>query len=305
MLIVMKVYTTYKHGTDWTINDLFLEMTHSLRDKYGANIYCNKDQRQNLEEFDYLLSDCEIAVYDENTDSLKAISYSETKTKLWDIFITRNNSKDILVVLHQDQWGFRSIDRDNLKFSLKRTTFYSYLPTLNMRYFYNKRRNLTYKEMDNKMFFRCTTGRGDEEALRKLCIITEQFNQLPMNEYLLKAIKYKVGLAISGVAELCHRDLDYMGIGLPLLRFEYVQDYNPDLIPNYHYISVDRENLPKDSNLDLHGGPEYVEKYIRRYKEVETDYKFLDFISKNAYNYYQENCTPENRVNLMLKKLEL
>lgn len=301
----MNVYLTYKHGNDWTINDLFLEMTHTLRDKYKANIYYNKDQRQNLKEFDYLLSDCEIAVYDENIDSLKAISYSESRTKLWDIFLTRNNSKDILVVLHQDQWGLRPINRDNLNFSLKRTTFYSFVPDLNMRYFYNKRKTLLYKEMNNEMFFRCTTGRNDVKALTELSIINEEFKSLPMNEYLLKAIKYKVGLAIPGVAELCHRDLDYMGIGLPVLRFEYAQDYNPNLIPNYHYISVDRENLPKDSYLDLQGGPEYVEKYIRRYNEVNEDYKFLDFISKNAYNYYQENCTPENRVNLMLKKLEL
>ena len=286
----MNVYLTSKHGNDWTINDLFLEMTHTLRDKYKANIYYNKEQRQNLKEFDYLLSDCEIAVYDENIDSLKAISYSESRTKLWNIFLTRNNSKDILVVLHQDQWGLRPINRDNLNFSLKRTTFYSFVPNLNMRYFYNKRRTLTYKEMNNEMFFRCTTGRSDVKALTELSIINEEFHPLPMHEYLLKAIQYKVGLAIPGVA---------------VLRFEYAQEYNPNLIPNYHYISVDRENLPKDSHLDLHGGPEYVEKYIRRYNEVNEDYKFLDFISKNAYKYYQKNCTPENRVNLMLKKLEL
>jgi len=270
----MNVYLTYKNGTDWTINDLMLEMTHILKDKYNANIFYNKDQQQKVKEFDYILPDCEIVTYDKNIDSLKAISYSENRTKLWNIFVTRNNPNDILVVLHQDQWGFRTIKLDNLNFTLKRTTFYSYIPSLNMRYFYNKRRTLDYENMNSKLFFRCTTGRGDEQALKDLSIIDEQYPLLPMHEYLLEAIEYKVGLAMPGHAELCHRDLDYMGIGLPVLRLEYAQEYSPNLIPNYHYISVDRGNLPKDSHLDLHGGPEYVEKYINRYMKEKMIISF-------------------------------
>ena len=301
----MNVYLSYKHGTDWTIHDLMLEMTHYLKDRYNANIFYEKDVQQTVSEFDYLLPDCEIIIYDKETDTLKAISYSERRTALWYIFEERNNKNDLFVVLHQDGWGLRGVNREKLNFKLKKTTFYSFLPYLNMRYYYNKRRTISYQDMDDRMFFRCTTGRGDEKALIEQGVINEMFPPLPMTEYLLKAINHKVGLALPGAAELCHRDLDYMGVGLPVLRMEYAQEYSPDFIPNYHYIAVDRGDLPKDSNLDLRGGPEYREKYIKRYNEVKEDYQFLDFITKNALEYYQENCTAYNRVNKMLTKLEL
>lgn len=301
----MNAYLSYKHGTDWTIHDIMLEITHYLKDRYSANIMYEENVQQTIKEFDYLLPDCEIVIYDKSTDTLKAISYSERRTALWDIFVERNNPKDLLVVLHQDGWGLRRVNRETLSFKLKRTTFYSFLPRLNMKYFYNKRRTISYKDMDDRMFFRCTTGRGDEKALIEQGIINEMFNPLPMEEYLLKAIKHKVGLALPGAAELCHRDLDYMGIGLPMLRMEYAQEYSPDFIPNYHYIAVDRGDLPKDSNLDLRGGPEYRDKYIERYNQVKNDYEFLDFIAKNALEYYEENCTPNKRVVKMLEKLEL
>lgn len=301
----MNIYLSYKFGGDWTINDLMLEMTHDLKSKYNAEVHYEYNVQQKVETFDYLLPDCEILIYEEATDTLKAITYSEHRSGLWNIFNIRNKPQDILVVLHQDGWGLRNINLNKPNFTIKNTTFYSFLPNLNMRYYYNKRRTISYENMDNRMFFGCTTGRGDEKALIEQGIINEMFPPLPMTEYLLKAIKHKVGLALPGVAELCHRDLDYMGVGLPVLRMEYAQEYSPDFIPNFHYIAVDRENLPKDSHLDLVGGPEYVEKYIGRYNEIKNDYKFLDFISKNAIEYYEENCTPHRRVAKMLEKLEL
>jgi len=77
------------------------------------------------------------------------------------------------------------------------------------------------------------------------------------------------------------------------------------MIPNYHYISVNREDLPKDSNLDCGGGEEYIKKYVKRFEEVKNDFEFLEFISKNAREYYQNYCSNENRVNNMIKKLNM
>lgn len=64
-----------------------------------------------------------------------------------------------------------------------------------------------------------------------------------IDQYLEMAIKYKVGLGISSLAELCYRDIEYMAVGIPMIRLEYVTKTNPPLIPNFHYIAVDRKNI--------------------------------------------------------------
>jgi hypothetical protein len=132
-------------------------------------------------------------------------------------------------------------------------------------------------------------------------------------KYFDDVINYKVGLSVAGRGELCYRDIEYMAVGLPMLRLEYITQTNPPLIPNYHYIAIDRAkyNLPGSPNsvewgahLDREGGEIYVQAYKERFLEVKNDYKFLDFISNNAREYYNQYCSSSNRLSHLLKLLD-
>ena len=70
------------------------------------------------------------------------------------------------------------------------------------------------------------------------------------NTYFEDLIKYKIGLSIAGRGELCYRDIEYMALGIPMIRFNYLSELNPNLIPNYHYISINR---PDDLIIDRLG----------------------------------------------------
>lgn len=301
----MKVFLTVNKHPRWVLHDLLFKLSEELGRKYNAELIYQEGGYLYIDEIDYNLPDCEIVIYDEQNDVLKAVSFSEMRTGLWKIFNERNNKNDLLICLHQNNWGLQNVDINKLIFELKKTNFYTFLPNFDYDVFYEKRQKISYDEMIDKMFFRCTTGRGDEFELEKLGLTNERFKPVSLSDYLDRAITHKVGLSIAGAAEICHRDIEYMAIGLPMIRFEYVQEYEPELIPNVHYISVDREELPKDSNLDKRGGAEYVSKYIKRYNEIKNDSNFLKFISDNAREYYLENCSETNRLNKMLKKLNL
>ena len=123
-----------------------------------------------------------------------------------------------------------------------------------------------------------------------------------MDQYLNEAIKYKIGLSIPGTCELCHRDFEYMAIGLPILRFEFAGNYMPEIKPNYHYISVDR---PKDLLLYREGTKKHAAKLIERYEEVIDDKEFLEFISKNARQYFNDNLKYKNLIPKTFQLLEL
>lgn len=300
----MKVYYTRTQYSPWTIHDLFNELSIYLNTKYKCSIHTQVGGHVYIPEINYYIGDCELVIYDEINDNLKIISYSETKTSLIDILKQRNKLGDILIILHNLSWKDHITEIGNFK--IQNTTFYPFSPKLNYNYFYNLRQLKKHFELIDKIFFRTTTGRGDEIKLSTLGLTNELFDPLPFENYLELAINYKVGLSIpTSNYELCHRDFDYMAIGLPLMRLELMGTYNPQIIPNFHYIAVSRDNLSYDNYLDLKGGDNYIDAYRNRFLEIKNDTEFLHFIQQNAKEYYDTYCSPTNKLKLILNKLEI
>jgi len=300
------VFYTRKENSLWTLHDLFNELSLYLQNSYNATINTQFGGHIYVELFNYNVGDCEIIIYNHENDSLKIISFSEIKTDVIDILKTRNNPNDILIVLHNLSWGNHLTDLDNYKFKLKPTTFYPFSPKINYHFFYNTRKLKKENDLIDKMFLRTTTGRGDEYKLSSIGLINELFPGLPFEEYLEKAICYKVGLSIpTSTYELCHRDFDYMSIGLPLMRLELIGNYYPKLLPNYHYISINRNSLSTDNYSALVGGDAYIEAYKNKFYEIKNNIDFLNFISKNAFDYYNKYCSPHNRLKHILNLLEI
>jgi hypothetical protein len=106
-------------------------------------------------------------------------------------------------------------------------------------------------------------------------------------------IQYKMALSIAGRAEFCYRDIENFGMGIPIIRFEYENKMSVPLVPNYHYISIKR---PDNLVYDRLGEKEHAELIEKRFFEVKDDYEFLNFISKNARNYYENNLSPEGSI---------
>jgi hypothetical protein len=123
-------------------------------------------------------------------------------------------------------------------------------------------------------------------------------------EYMDRIIHYKVGLAISGIGEFCYRDVEFMAVGIPFIKMEYVSNLNPPLIPNYHYISVPRLDQIPTVNERV-GGPEYADAYLQRFMEVKDDTEFLNFISKNSMEYYDKYLHPSVRLEHLISIMEL
>ena len=180
--------------------------------------------------------------------------------------------------------------------------------TTNLEQFYFKRK--TYKNnLKDKMFFKgILTDRPiiqhfDENLLEckeKLESSEDYFNNL---------IEYRVALSIGGRGEKCYRDIECMAIGMPILRFEYLSEFNPTLIPNHHYISIPMpEDYPKNSmniECDRSGNKEHAEMLSQRFSEVVKDMDFLDFVANNARTYYENYLSPVNSIKYTIDLLGL
>lgn len=123
-------------------------------------------------------------------------------------------------------------------------------------------------------------------------------------EYFENILQYKVGLCIPGAGEICHRDIEYMAMGIPMMKFEYMSNLVPPLIPDVHYISIPRiDEHPFEGERS--GKQEYADLYLKRFLEVKDDLKFLEFVSNNAMEYYDKYLHPRTRVKHIFDLWEL
>jgi hypothetical protein len=291
----------------WGWHEVLLEALIYIKDKYDAKLVHQKGGYLKIDKFDYDLIDCELLIHDEEEDSLKCIFWGESRTGVFDIFEKRNNPKDILLVTQFYNIYPKTFDRSVWNFKIKNTTYYTFNPNVNHEYYYHQRKLYEYlnETTIDKLFCLFSTGRPIGEQLRAEGLITEREGPMTIHDYLMMAVKYRMGLALSGVAEVNFREIEYLSIGVPMLRIEYMTQLDPPLIPNYHYVAVDRSNFPWNMYADREGGPEYVEAYRQRYNEVKDDKDFLQFVAKNGRDYYTEYCNPFNRLKHVIEKLEL
>ena len=192
--------------------------------------------------------------------------------------------------------------------------YYKYHPWIYFRFsptdlelYYNKRKNLT--EKINKLFFKGATH--DRPIINHINpdILPEK-NTTQLNTYLEDIIQYKVGLAVGGAAngDLCYRDIEYMQLGIPFIKFEYLTYLNTPLIPNYHYISIPiPEDLPTHNSVkkDRLGLAHHAKLIEEKFNSVINDNNLLETISFNARKYFEKYLAPDKRVEATLKLLNI
>jgi len=130
---------------------------------------------------------------------------------------------------------------------------------------------------------------------------------IPFDHYIQESINFKLALCF-GVGggytcgDICWRDIEMYGLGVPTIRPTYAVEANDPLIPNVHYIAVDCEF----DNTFRYKEPELLaDKIIQRYNEVIDDDVLLNEISKNARGWYIRNSSGPNITNKLINILGL
>jgi len=253
--------------------------------------------------------DCEILIHYPDRDTFKGMTFADNHTQLSSFFSVRNCPNDLLLCSQYANTGLCQLVEPKFRWL---PSLYVCAATHDHDHWYRERK-LVPEYIDKFIF------RGNVHAMgRKSAMLLEnnQWFEGPDQRnhlfYFDQLTKYKVGLSIPGMGELCYRDIEYMAIGIPMMKFEYVTQLNPKLIPNYHYISIDRIDTEEDRQCiggviaaERNGGDRHVAAYIKRFLEVKDDREFLDFVSNNAREYYETYLHPNIRVDYAFHLLEI
>lgn len=246
--------------------------------------------------------DCQLMIHYEDLDIVKGICYCDADSPLSGLFYHRNNPNDIFIHAQSGTSEIRWYDKYGYKFKFIPLNYLPEQTIIGLDNFYIRR--LYQTEFIDKMVFRGNVGALPRTTPTFLLgnQYFDGYDYLSREQYFDSLTKYKVGLSIPGVGEICHRDVEYMAIGIPFIKFEFLTKWSPELIPNYHYISIDRIDI--EAGKERYGGEVYAELYIKRFLEVKDDKEFLDFISTNSRKYYYENLHPLNRFDKLIKLID-
>ena len=285
------------------------KLTERLKSKYDVteNRYYEFANSRNFdielknktESTNFYLMECEYVIQFDDTSEIYVLSVSDVLSCA--TLEEKNNPLLKKVLMSQ-------FDKEDIRAHVGDENMGKYFPWIyfqsgihDLEQYYYRRKVIS--ELNDKMIFR---GTSIEERSILGYMNSELFEGPHIvggaEPYFNDIINYKVGLSVAGRGQLCYRDIEYMAIGLPFIRFEYTCEMNPKLIPNYHYISVDR---PEGLINDRFGNECHAKLLEERFLQVKDDRKFLEFISNNARDYYKKYLSYDNNVDHTMNILGL
>lgn len=249
-----------------------------------------------------LLMECEYLIEDLDTNNFAVLSASDDLSHA--ILDEKNNEHLKLVLV--SQFIKSKIDSHVHDQSYKYSPWIYFPSSMeDLEVHYNQR--IASNNHIDKLFFRGTSL--EDRPILKLIdknILTGP-EVISQRAYFNELIQHRVGLSIAGRGELCYRDIEYMAIGIPFLRFEFQTELAVPLVPNIHYISIPIPNdLPTHNGImcDRIGLKHHAEMIETRFFEVVHDTDFLNFISYNSRRYYENYLSINNRIKLTYNLLK-
>ena len=263
----------------------FYVVMNNIADYYiskGYNPICGEVQEIPYDGKKFVLWDCEMLIHDSEKDIFRMITFAENMSHSNELFTYRNNVNDVIInchlsMCHYPEWcKFKTIPG-------------VCVPTwcdVDLEFYYNKRKQAG--EYIDKFMFRGSLESCVRNSVYALMESEHFYGGRPVSreQYFEELTQYKVALSVPCFQEMLYRDVEYMAVGIPLMKFEYLNKTTPSLIPNYHYIGIDRIDDSKEK--ERLGGDEYVKRYIERWISIKDDLGFLQGISENARKYYED-----------------
>lgn len=125
--------------------------------------------------------------------------------------------------------------------------------------------------------------------------------RLPFKQFIgeLASQKLVLGLGMNIGGDICFRDVEMFGIGVPLLRPKLRVEQHDPLIPDIHYVSVDVDLDPYW--LTPYNHEAVADAIMTRHCEVINDDEFLHNIADNARKWYIRNCSDSAIVHNLIR----
>lgn len=123
-------------------------------------------------------------------------------------------------------------------------------------------------------------------------------------DYIKELASSTINLSLNGAAEICYRDMEILGLGTALFRFELSTKFHNPLIPNHHYISVPYRDIKYDPRNAHDYYKKLSDRLFDRFEQVKHQHDFIKFVADNGRRWYLENATVDANVKLLTQLVD-
>ena len=105
-------------------------------------------------------------------------------------------------------------------------------------------------------------------------------------DYFRKMNEYAITLSLNGNAEICVRDLESMGLGIPIVRSELSSLLLHPIVPEVHYLRGSDPSCTAGMNYTYGTTKMIAEQLVDRIETALKEPEHLQYISQNGLQYY-------------------
>ena len=203
--------------------------------------------------------------------------------------------------VHQDDFYYKPLEGDFTPFSYLTTRTDTDKMIYSLRDMDNSQRIIPEKPMFKGYLylFREHLSNDNRFDVKK----TGDGTYLHYEEYVKYLNQFAINMSLNGAGEICFRDMEILGLGTALFRPKLTTKFHNPLIPDYHYISVDYDDLkgimPINKFYD-----ELSNRIYNRWVEVIKDRDFIDEVAKNGKKWFDENVPKEKQADILIKIID-
>lgn len=136
------------------------------------------------------------------------------------------------------------------------------------------------------------------ELARRGLVIEGWDRWIGYDDYHRESSRHRMVLGLPGMGNVCHREIEAFGAGVPVLMPIHKNELHDPLIPDHHYLGVDVDTL-----LDT---PERIGEAIEsRWRATVDDPLLLAEVADNARQWYDRNVRAPRCYELTQRLLEL
>lgn len=125
---------------------------------------------------------------------------------------------------------------------------------------------------------------------------------LNYDSYIEHLNQFAINMSLNGAGEICHRDMEILGLGTALFRPKLTVQFNEPLIPDYHYISVDYDSIKDETDMKIFY-KKLSDLIIDRWQEIIVDREYINKVAKNGQEWFKRNVTKQKHAEIALKLL--
>ena len=122
------------------------------------------------------------------------------------------------------------------------------------------------------------------DELAKKGIITQDIRSVNFKDYITQTSMHRVLLSLPGMGDICHRDIEGFAVGTCVLRTRLLLEFHHNLIPDYHYISIDSDFWKTDPKALA----DIMEEKLTNALETKG---YLESMARNAMDWYDTNVS--------------